>query len=177
MSSTARRILLAAACALAGRAAAAQDLTVYLESADAAPDTRVSVPMTLFFTAGQQAPIQALRATICLSEDVVRIDRVEPGTAGKAAGARVALAREAKRADGCAPTVVQVTFAKPPERGVIATLGVDIPKSAPVDRRIKVRAEYVATGASGEVKLAPSETEIAILAEMPAPIACFFYMH
>jgi hypothetical protein len=55
---------------------------------------------------------------------------------------------------------------------------VDVPKTAPVDRRIKVRTEYVATGTSGEeMKLAPSETEIAILAAMPAPIACFFYMH
>jgi hypothetical protein len=161
-----------------GRAAAAQDLLVYLVSVDAALDTKVSVPLTLFFTAGQQAPIRALRATICLSEDIVRLDRAEPGTAGKAAGAAVTMAREAKRDDGCTPTVVQVTFAKPPERGVIAAVTFDVPKSAPPDRRVKVRAEYVATGTSGEeLKLAPSETEIAILAALPAPIACFFYMH
>jgi hypothetical protein len=102
---------------------------------------------------------------------------VEPGTALQAADGTVTLTQAAAEDGGCRPDVLEVTFARAPQRGTLANVVFGVEAKAPAGERAAVRNTYVATGTSGEgVPIEPSESEIAVVQEV-AVTACFFYMH
>ncbi len=153
------------------------DVLVYLDSVDAIPGTKVSVPLELFFTAGQEIPLESARVTVCVSEEFLRFEQVEAGSAARGAEATVEVRRSAVTGGGCSPIEIEIAFAKPPQRGMLATLVFAVKADAPTSRREKVRGQYAARMRSGQaVDIEPSETEIAIVAR-DSIVACFFYMH
>jgi hypothetical protein len=156
---------------------AGSDLVVYLDSVETTPGAEVTVPLNLFFTKAQEAPLRRMQVRMCIGGSSVHTRRVEPGPVLQASDGTVTLTQGAGEDGGCRPDVMEITFARPPQRGTIANVVFAVDPKAPAGERVPVRNTYAATAVSGDgLPIDPSASEISIVQEVSV-IACFFYMH